>query len=47
MRFQALAVLSCLSFAFALASAPAAAETPDIKKVDALTPVSVAERPKV
>ena len=47
MRFQALAVLSCLPFALSLAGAPAAAETPDIKKVDALTPVSVAERPKV
>src|SRR5215831_9980639 len=46
MRFSALA-LSFLSLGCALASPPAAADTPDVKKVDSLTPVSVADRPKM
>ena len=47
MRFPALAVLSSLSLACALAGAPAAADTPDIKKVDSLVPISVVDRPKM
>jgi len=47
MRLRELAVLSCLTLGCALGSGSAAADTPNIKKVESLTPVSVAERPKV
>jgi len=47
MRLPALVVLSYLTAACTLWSARAAADTPAIKKIDSLTPVSVADRPKV